>query len=171
MKKEKIRDITYVALFVAVIAIISQVSVPLAGLAPITLQIYAVSMCGYVLGVKRGLLSILVFIALGAVGVPVFSSLQGGIHVLLSYTGGFIFGFIPLTVMCGIYRKRRLGIVFGIIGVLICHLLGIIWYSVVADMNFVASFIAVSLPFLVKDIILCILSFFASANLREKSKL
>jgi biotin transport system substrate-specific component len=100
MKKEKIKSITYVALFVAIIAVVSQIAIPMPSLVPITLQTLVIAMCGYLLGLKRGLVAIIVYIALGAVGAPVFSSFQGGFSVLIGYTGGFIWGFIPLVILC-----------------------------------------------------------------------
>ena len=171
MRKEKIKDITYVALFVAVIAIVSQIAIPMPSLVPITLQTFAVAMCGYILGYKKGLIAIIVYIALGAVGAPVFSSFQGGISVLVGYSGGFVFGFIPLVILCGIIRDKKLGILLGIIGVILCHILGIIWYMALSSNNLISAFVLVSLPYIFKDFLFVCLSFFVSAKIRKKAKI
>ena len=171
MRKEKIKDITYVALFVAVIAIVSQIAIPMPSLVPITLQTFAVSMCGYILGYKKGFVAIIVYIALGAAGAPVFSSFQGGISVLVGYSGGFVFGFIPLVILCGIIRDKKLGILLGIIGVILCHILGIIWYMALSSNNLVSAFVLVSLPYIFKDLLFVPLSYFVSVQIRKKAKI
>ena len=91
--------LTLSAVFTAVIAVCSQISIPLPVGIPITLQTFAVALCGFTLPLPCALASIGVYIALGAVGAPVFSSFGGGIGVLIGKTGGFIFGFIAMTLL------------------------------------------------------------------------
>lgn len=171
MKKEKIKSITYVALFVAIIGVVSQIAIPMPSLVPITLQTFVIAMCGYLLGVKRGLAAIIVCIALGAVGAPVFSSFQGGFSVLIGYTGGFIWGFIPLVILCGIFSDKIKGITLGILGVTLCHSIGIIWYMALSGNNFISAFLLVSLPYIIKDIIFIPLAYFVSVKIKNKIKM
>lgn len=148
----------------AVICVISLISIPLPSGIPLTLQTFAVALCGYLLGIKHGLISLSVYLALGAVGLPVFSHAQGGLQVLIGGpTGGFLFGFIPLVLFCGIsvhFTWKRHGVLlcplFGIIGLLLCHLCGTAQYASITETPFLVSFCAVSLPFLFKDVILVI---------------
>jgi biotin transport system substrate-specific component len=168
--KENLKRITYTALFVAVIAVISQIAIPMPSLVPITLQTFAICLCGYFLGLKSGGCAILVYVLLGAMGAPVFSSFQGGFSVILGHVGGFIIGFIPLALMCGISKKRPLAIILGCLGILICHLTGIIWYMVITKNPFIPSFVLVSLPYILKDIILCVLAYFVSEKLKTRIK-
>ena len=157
MKRERIRDITFVSLCVAVLSVVSQLSIP-TGAVPITLQVLAVSMIGYFLGVKKGLLTVAVYILIGIVGVPVFSGFQGGIGVVLGYTGGFIVGFIPFVLLCGIKCKQIwVRVSFGICGLTICHLLGIVQYMRLSELDFVSALLVVSAPYIIKDAILTIL--------------
>ena len=88
----KTLNLLYMALFVAVMAICSWVSIPSA--VPFTLQTFAVFCALCLLGGKRGTIAILVYIALGAIGLPVFSGFSGGIGILLGTTGGYIWGFL-----------------------------------------------------------------------------
>ena len=148
-------------------AIFSQISIPTAGV-PITLQIMVVAFTGYFLGVKRGCIAMVVYILLGIVGVPVFSGLQGGLGVLISYTGGFIFGFIPLTALCGIGIGRRSKIFLGIVGLFLCHFLGTLQYMLLSQLGFFAAIAVVSLPFLVKDILLIISAYLISEIVKKK---
>ena len=99
------KSITYTALFVAIISVISQIAIPMPSLIPITLQTMIIALAGYLLGLKRGLCAVFVYILLGAVGAPVFSSFQGGFSVIIGHGGGFILGFIPLVILCGISKK------------------------------------------------------------------
>lgn len=152
-----IKDITLIALFVAVVCILAQISIPIS-LIPITFQAFAIALCGYVLGTKKSLIATIVYLLLGAVGVPVFASFNGGFHILLSYTGGFLWGFIPYALLCGISKNKNLAIPFGVLGVLVCHIIGTIQYSLVSNSNIYQAFIIASLPFIFKDIILVIIA-------------
>lgn len=166
MKKSGIKSLVEISLFVAIISVLSQISLPI-GLVPITIQVFAICIMSYFLGLKRGLVAIIVYIFLGVVGIPVFAGFRGGFHIIISYTGGFIFGFVPLTILCGINSTRKVGIVFGIIGVIICHLMGVIQYSVLGEVSLLNSFLIVSLPFLLKDILLVPLAFIVANRINK----
>lgn len=164
--KVYIKDMTFIALFVAVICILAQVSIPVS-LVPITFQILAIALCGYMQGVKKSIITVLVYLSLGVVGVPVFAGFKGGFYVLLSYTGGFLWGFIPLVLLCAVAKNKKTGIFFGIIGVLICHLVGVIQYSFVSNSSIWQAFIVASFPFVLKDIILVILAYFIAIRINK----
>ena len=88
--REKITNIVMVGVFAAVLAVLSQISFPLPSGIPVTLQTFAVALCGYALGCKRGTLAVLVYIVLGAVGLPVFANFSGGFGSLVGLAGGYI---------------------------------------------------------------------------------
>lgn len=96
----KSRDIALTALFAALTAICAQITVPLP-LVPITLQTLAVIMSGLLLGPALGALSQLVYILLGAAGLPVFAGFTGGASALVGPTGGFLVAFIPAAAIAG----------------------------------------------------------------------
>lgn len=147
--------ITVTAIMSALIIVLSQVTLPLPSGIPITLQTFAVALCGYMLPRKYCILPICIYILLGAVGLPVFSGAQGGIGVLFSVTGGFIYGFLPLAFLCGAAntKKAPLALTCGALGVIICHTLGTVHYSFVSGTALSAAFIGSSLPFLLKDLL------------------
>lgn len=170
--KQKINtlNVCLSALFTAIIAVFSQIAVPFPSQVPLTLQTFAIALCGYVLGVKWGLTSIAAYIFLGAVGVPVFAGFKGGIQTLFGVTGGFIYGFVFLTFLCGIsllFKRKLTKVTFGILGLIICHLLGVIQFSVVYKTNFIAAFLMVSGPYLLKDVISVIGALFLSVYLKK----
>ena len=90
--RSKTYDLVYIAVFAVVMAVCSWISIP--AQVPFTLQTFGVFMAVGVLGGKRGTLAVLVYVLLGAVGVPVFAGFSGGIGALLGNAGGYIIGFI-----------------------------------------------------------------------------
>ena len=90
------------ALFAALTAVCSQIQVPLPFTpVPITLSLLAVFVCGTVLGPKYGAISMLLYILLGAIGVPVFAGFTGGFGILTGPTGGYIIGYLLSAVVLG----------------------------------------------------------------------
>lgn len=95
--------LTLTALFAAVLAVASWISVPLPFTpVPVNLATLAVTLAGALLGCKYGTLSVLVYILLGAVGVPVFAGFTGGLGHLAGPTGGYIIGYLSSAFICGI---------------------------------------------------------------------
>ena len=89
---EKILAMVQIALFTAIIAVCSWIQIPL--VVPFTLQTFGVFCALAILGGKSGTISVLLYIVLGTIGVPVFAGFSGGIGTLLGMTGGYIIGFL-----------------------------------------------------------------------------
>lgn len=170
MENKRVKAIVEIALMVASVALISQIAIPTAFGVPITLQIFAVGLLGYLFKTGKSFLTIFVYISLGAIGIPVFAGFCGGIFHLISYTGGFIWGFIPLAILCSLSTKT-LKIPIGILGVFICHLLGILQYSFVGKIPFYTAFFTMSLPYILKDVILLVLSYFTAQAIKKRLKI
>ena len=162
-------------LMTALISVLSQIAIPVPIGVPITLQTLAVALCGYLLGLKYGTASTFLYIILGCIGVPVFSHFQGGIHyVFASPTGGFILGFIFISVLTGcasVFKWRKneklYGIIFGFVGVILCHLCGAMQYASIGGVSFTVALITVSVPFLLKDLISVVLAYFLSLKIKK----
>ena len=157
MKNTKIKKLALSALLTAIIAVTAWVSVPTPFGVNLAFTIFGVSIAGFILGVKGALAATATYIALGAAGLPIFSFFSGGAGVLLGLSGGFIWGFLAVAVLCGIVKntnKKTIKYILMISSVLICHASGVIQYSIVSGNDILASFISVSLPFLLKDIII-----------------
>ena len=151
------KEIVCVGMFAAILAVLSQISLPMPSGVPVTLQTFAVALTGVVLAWKLGTVSTLIYILLGAVGVPVFSGFSGGVQVLVNYTGGFIWGFIVMALMCGIGIQRKnkvLGMALGLAGLAVCHLFGVIQFMVVLKMGFAESFLLASMPYIMISVVL-----------------
>ena len=165
-RKKSILKITFCALFAALIAVCTLISIPMPSGVPITLQTFAVALCGFLLPMPYAAASVAAYLGMGALGAPVFSGFRAGLSVLVSATGGFLIGFIPMSIICAIPAKgwKRLG--FGCIGVLACHIAGFLWYALVCKTGIFASFLAVSLPYLPKDFLSVALAYLISLKLR-----
>lgn len=157
----KTYDIVYVALFTVLIAICSWISIP--AVVPFTLQTMGVFLSINILGGRRGTLSVLVYILLGAIGIPVFQGFTGGIGILLGNTGGYIIGFLVAALaMWGIERLfgagRWVQLISMLAGLLLCYAFGTAWFMVVyMNANGPVSLAAVLgwcvIPFLIPDLI------------------
>lgn len=170
MKKVSVKKVAFAGMLTAVIAVLSQVAFPLPSGVPVTLQTLAIALCGYVLGWKLGLASTLAYVALGTIGVPIFANLSGGPGVLLGMTGGFIFGFIPMVALCGISVKissKIVSLALGMGGLLLCHVFGVVQFSIVTGSDIWVSVLGVSLPYLIKDVLSVAAAYFLSLAVRR----
>lgn len=157
-------------IFVAVLAVLSQFSIPMPSGTPLTLQTFAVALTAYVLGWKLGTAATFVYLLLGAVGVPVFANFYSGIGVLLGMTGGFLWGFLFMAALCGLGMasgSKILLSVLSLLGLGICHLLGVVQFMLVMNMSFPAAFLSVSLPYLLKDVLSVAAAWFAAIAVRQ----
>ena len=148
------RTLVRIALFAALIAVLSQISIPMPSGVPITLQTFAVALAGYALGAKRGAACVGVYIALGAVGAPVFAGFTGGFAKLFGVTGGFLWGFVLMAALCGLgtlCKKTAAAVGIGALGLLACHLCGVLQFMFVAQVDFAKAALTVSVPYLAKD--------------------
>ena len=127
----KARNMARCGLFTAVLAVCAWISVPL-GDTVITLQTFGIFLTLGLLGGKRGTLTVLVYLLLGAVGAPVFSGFRGGPGSLLGATGGYLFGFM-LTALCywlltSLKDTPAVRLIATVLGMLLCYGSGSWWY-------------------------------------------
>lgn len=157
--KSKTLDLVYIGVFSTLITVCSWITIPMA--VPITLQTMGICLTAGLLGMKKGTLSVLTYILLGAIGLPVFSNFGGGLGVLFGSTGGYIIGFIFTALIVGFASDKFKGkalplIISMIIGVLICYAFGTAWFAVVYAKNGSPTSLATILgccvaPFLIPD--------------------
>lgn len=156
----RILSMVYCSFFAIFIALCSYITIPL--VIPFTLQTLGVFTALELLGGKKGTFSVLLYILLGAVGVPVFSGFRGGIGILLSNTGGYIVGFIFLSLIYWlitfIFGTKLYARILGmILGLIFCYIFGTLWvvfaYSDIKNMPEMIPVIQVCiLPFIIPDI-------------------
>ena len=145
------------ALCAAITCILAPLSIPLAGGVPISLATFAVMLAGVLLGGSLGAASQLIYVLLGAVGLPVFAGWTGGLGNVLGMTGGYIIGYIPLAWLTGLIYKKfgstagmPARIAFMILGMtagnIALYVLGTAWFMVVTGMTLEASLAACVIP-------------------------
>lgn len=125
-------DMAYIALAAVVMALCSWISLNL-GPVPFTLQTFAVFLAIAVLGGKRGTLAVVVYLLMGAVGLPVFAGFSGGVGVLAGATGGYILGFlgsalVMWTMESALGRSTWVLALSMVAGLVVCYLFGTIWF-------------------------------------------
>jgi biotin transport system substrate-specific component len=147
------------ALSIAFITVCSWISIPLT--VPVTLQIFAIFLISIMLGFK-GTLAILIYILLGALGVPVFSGFAGGFGVLLGNTGGYIIGFIfssiAISIITKFFGNKTITLIVAmLVALIICYAFGTAWFMYFYTKNTGAIGLSAILlwcvvPFIVPDI-------------------
>ncbi|MDD4689169.1 MAG: biotin transporter BioY [Eubacteriales bacterium] len=170
--QNKTRDMILCAIFSAVICVCSIIAIPVWAI-PITLGTFGVMVASSVLGVKRGTLSVVVFVLLGAIGIPVFSGFRGGLSVLTGVTGGYITGYLFMPLLSG--RAKNCGIIKGCIynmlAVVICYVFGTAQYIYLTGTNIIAALMMCVVPFIGFDIIKAIVATLFAIQIRKKCKL
>ena len=173
----KIRDITYIAFCATLIIVCAWIKLPF--VIPITMQSFAIFLTAGLLGGKRATISVLLYILLGAIGLPVFSGFTGGIGILSSATGGYIFGFmlLPLCKWISEKHKPRSTIAFTVsqaIGLLFCYTTGTLWYVYMfsdSTSATIASTLGICVtPFILPDICKLALAIFITNRLKKHIK-
>ena len=176
--KNRTQDMVYIALFSVVIAVCAWIVIPMA--IPFTLQTFAVFLTVAVLGGKRGVLAVLLYLLLGAIGIPVFSGFTGGIGILLGHTGGFIMGFLLAALFMWAAerlfgRKSVVLAVSMLIGLLICYVFGSLWYRMVyapdAEGGMKAVLATCVLPFVLPDLLKIALVFPVRKRIKKAIKI
>jgi len=172
----KTRDIVYMSVFTAMISICSWISIPAS--IPFTLQTMGVFMTVGLLGGKRGTLTVLTYILLGAIGIPVFAGLTGGVSVLLGTTGGYIIGFLlSALLMWGIETimgRNQIVLAFSMVaGLIVCYVFGTAWFMLIYTQH--SGVIGLStvlglcvIPFIIPDLIKIGVALFLTNRLKKR---
>ena len=153
---------TRVALMAAITAVAAQITIPLEPV-PFTFQVLAVVLSGLLLGPRYGALAMAIYVLVGAVGVPVFAGLRGGLGIVFGDTGGYLLAYPLAAAVAGLAaratanapRRRAIvtGFLWGVAALAVIYALGAAWLSVIAGLSPAAAVAAGVLPFVVFDLI------------------
>ena len=173
-KKVGTLDLVYMAIGIALIAICSWITVPMT--VPFTLQTFAVFVVLLILGGERGTLATVVYVIMGAIGIPVFSGFAGGFGILMGKTGGYILGFIfiGLIYMFAVKifgRRSYVEIPALIAGLAVCYAFGTAWFMFIyiRDTGAVGLLTVLSwcvFPFVIPDLVKMALAFVIAKRVR-----
>ena len=161
------RKLTRCALFAAMMALCAWIGIPL-GHTVFTMQTFGVLLALGILGGKRGTISILCYLLLGAAGLPVFSGFRGGIGAILGPTGGYLWGFLATGLVFWSLEKwsRPLAMIAGIA---VCYACGTIWYMTYTGGALAAVLAQTVLPYLIPDALKLVLALRLTKRLKKIS--
>ena len=167
-----VRDMCYIALFAAIIAVCAYIAIPV-GPISVSLQTLAVCLAAGLLGLKRGILTILVYIMLGVCGIPV----RNFYALIAGPSAGYVVGFFLTALLVGITtdnlhkigdraKNKTAGQIAQLvllaiamaIGILVCYLFGTLWYAasalggITAENLYKGATVCV-IPFLLPDLV------------------
>ncbi|RGF27269.1 biotin transporter BioY [Mediterraneibacter faecis] len=157
-QKIKTKQMVLIALMTAVTCVLGPLSIPLPfSPVPISLTNFAIFLAIFVLGMKNGTISFIIYLLLGAVGVPVFSSFRGGLQVLAGPTGGYLIGFIFLALIMGFaldhFDRKLVPTIIGmIIGMVVCYAFGTVWLAKLLSLSFKEGLMMGVIPYLAGDV-------------------
>ena len=170
----RIKDLTKMALCVAILCITSYMIIPLP-FTPIVigLQTIMINLIALLFRPKEAGMTILIYLLMGLIGLPVFSGGTSGPGKLFGPTGGFYFGFLLSVILISWLKGnknsfRRYCAVTILVGVSVQHILAVIWMSVQSNISLSTAFLSVSLPFIVGDILKCVISSSLGVALKQR---
>ena len=172
------QDLVYISLFAVLIAICAWISIP--STVPFTMQTFAVLCAMGLLGGKRSVLAVVLYLLLGAVGLPVFSGFRGGLGMLLGVTGGYLVGFLCSTLLYWLWTSffgdkplaRFSGMLLGLVA---CYAFGTWWFmiayaSATGPIGLATALGWCVVPFLIPEAVKVALAFFVVGTVPRRVK-
>ena len=169
------------ALMTAVLCILAPISIPI-GPVPISLGLFAVFLSAYILGSKWAAVSCAIYLALGAVGLPVFSGFSGGIGKLFGPTGGYLIGYIFTVIIAGMFiafadkhfeskKKHFAFVLFGmIVALLVTYAFGTVWFVIWSGTGIGYALTVCVLPFIPFDLVKIVIAMLLGNLVRSRLK-
>lgn len=160
----KTKNLVLCAVCAAITCVLAPLSIPISGMIPITLATFAVMLSGILLGGRLGALSQIIYLIIGAVGVPVCAGFTPALPKLLGPTGGYLIGYIPLAFVCGaiysMWGKNSRGVkkyafmLLGMIaGTVVLYAFGTAWFCILNHVDVISALTLCVVPFLIGDMI------------------
>lgn len=168
----KLREVIICALFVAITGILAQISIPIPPV-PFTGQTLAVGLTATIIGSRLGTFSMFGYLVVGAAGVPIFASFNGGMGVLVGPTGGFIIGFIAAAFITGFILEKTkftipIAIFANIVGMAVTLAIGWIQLKYVAGLSWPAALAGGVTPFIPLGILKAVLAGWLGIIIRQR---
>ena len=172
-KKWQTKDMTKMALCVAILCVTSFLVVPLP-FTPVVISLHtiAVNIIGLILTPMQAGITVLIYLLMGLVGLPVFSAGTAGPGKLFGPTGGFYFGFLLAAIAISLLRGKKISmkryvIVSIAVGVPIQHACAVLGMCIHNGGNVMLAIATVSLPFIIGDMIKCVMSSMVGVSLNK----
>jgi biotin transport system substrate-specific component len=167
------KQLTLIALFPALLAVSAGIIIPLGSLPPITLQTFFVFLAALILPARQAFLSILVYILIGMIGLPVYSGYTGGIGIVLSKSAGFFIGFLVSAYIINFMKTVKIInnefihlVIVLIVANLVIYVLGAGYLAFIYQTS-IWLYLASFLPYLVGDFIKIIAAVYVHVRIRS----
>ncbi len=149
------KSLTISAFLAAIICVLSPIAINI-GPIPLSFGTLAIYIASSLIDTKHGVAAVVVFVALGAFGVPVFTNWTGGFGRIAGPTGGYIIGYIPMSFIIGFMIDRLDKHVWAypvamVAGTAALYAFGTVWYMIQSGVDFGAALLACVVPFLIGD--------------------
>lgn len=171
-----IYNLTRIALCVSLLCVSSYLVIPLP-FTPVVISLHTimVNLVGLIFKPRQAGMTVLVYLLMGAVGLPVFSAGTSGVGKLLGPTGGFYVGFLFAAVAVSFLKGqrsdfRRYVVVTAGVGLPIQHIFAVGMMMFHNGGNLAAAFLTVSLPFIITDVIKCVMASLIGCALRKMGR-
>ena len=157
-RSEHLRLQCRTALLCALLCVLSVITVPI-GAVPVTLGILGVFLCGMLLPTRHACLAVFGYLLLGAFGLPIFSSMQGGVGILFGITGGFLWGYLPAVFVLSSTHRRftnrsiLMELCSGLLSLMLCYTCGTLQFMLLTSSSIGAALTTCVAPFVIFDLI------------------
>ncbi len=174
MNSTKTKKMALIGLMTAVICVLAPFSLNLPfSPVPISLGTLAIYFVISVLGMKSGTVSVVLYILLGLVGLPVFANFSGGAGKLFGPSGGYIIGYIFMALICGWFTdkwadKAILRFLGMLLGTATCYLFGTAWLAYQMSLTFSQALMAGVIPFIPADLVKLVIAMLLGHQLRKR---
>lgn len=171
MNKHKLYQMTTYALMTALMCVLGPMTIPI-GLIPVSMTNFAIFVSVYLLGMKGGTISYLVYLLLGAVGLPVFSGFQGGLAKFAGPTGGYLVGFILTALISGFvvdhFRAYPVIVILGMMSAMLAaYFFSTIWFVIQMQCEVWYALTTCVFPFILIDIIKILIAVMIGKTIRS----
>lgn len=170
-RKFTTKEMTSMAIMTAVTCIMAQIAIPMPAGVPMTMQTFAITLAGIILGSKAGSISILVYVFLGIIGIPVLANFTGGVQCLVGPTGGFLISFPIMAYISGLaveQNRRWKFVVLLIFATVVNYAVGVLVFCFVMKANVIAAIMACVVPFIPTAIIKLIVAGMCGIAIRKR---
>lgn len=171
-----VREMTYIAIFTAIMVVTAFIQIPLPFTpVPITLQTMTVMLAGLLLKPKEASLSLIVYVLLGAIGLPVFAGGQGGLSILVGPTGGYLVSWIPAAGLVALIHGNSNQLLRAVLaaligGIVLVYVIGVPWLALSTGMSISKAIAVGAVPFILGDLFKLVLAVGLATALRKRIK-
>lgn len=170
--RQKVFQLAIIGIAAAIICILGPLSIPI-GVVPVAFANLAIYIVLYALGMKKGTVSVLIYLLIGLIGIPVFSNFSGGLGKLLGPTGGYLIGYIFMALISGyiidrFFENKVMCFLGMVLGTAFLYAFGTAWLAHQANLSFSAALAAGVIPFIPGDLAKILIASIIGSQVRKQ---